>query len=131
MTTVPYIPAHPIPETYLNASYKVRSWLLTVDHKRIAIMYLVAVTTMLFLGGAFAMVLRVELLSPDKDIIEALTYNRMCTLHGLVMVFMHDRAGWSLITWIDVLIPNLVLIFVPSGLTAAAFWLTANRVRRD
>ena len=52
-------------------------------------------------------------------------------LPGLVMVFMHDRAGWSLITWIDVLIPNLVLIFVPSGLTAAAFWLIANRVRRD
>ena len=44
---------------------------------------------------------------------------------------MHDGTRWSLVTWIDVLIPNLVPILVPSGLTAAAFWLIANRVRRE
>ena len=49
----------------------------------------------------------------------------------MVMLFMHDGTRWSLVTWIDVLIPNLVPILVPSGLTAAAFWLIANRVRRE
>ena len=73
---------------YLNDGTTIRSWLLTHDHKRIAILYLVAVLISLFLGGIFAMVIRLELLTPGPTIIEALTYNRMFTLHGLVMIFM-------------------------------------------
>jgi len=73
---------------YLNDGTTVRSWLLTHDHKRIAILYLSSVIIALFLGGVFAMVLRLELLTPGPTLIEALTYNRMFTLHGLVMIFM-------------------------------------------
>jgi cytochrome c oxidase subunit I len=73
---------------YLNDGTTIRSWLLTVDHKRIAIMYLVGTTIGLLLGGIFAMVIRLELLTPGPTIIEALTYNRMFTLHGLVMIFL-------------------------------------------
>jgi len=75
-------------KSYLNDGTSIRSWLLTHDHKRIAILYLVGVLIALFLGGVFAMVIRLELLTPGPTIIEALTYNRMFTLHGLVMIFM-------------------------------------------
>ena len=52
---------------YLNDGTSIRSWLLTHDHKRIAILYLVAVIIALFLGGIFAMVIRLELLTPGPD----------------------------------------------------------------
>ena len=73
---------------YLNNGTTVKSWLLTVDHKRIALMYLVSVLLAFLLGGIFAMVIRLELLTPGPTIIEALTYNRMFTLHGMVMIFL-------------------------------------------
>ena len=73
---------------YLNVGTTVRSWLLTIDHKRIALMYLSAVLVTFLMGGIFAMVIRLELLTPGPTFIEALTYNRMFTLHGVVMVFL-------------------------------------------
>jgi cytochrome c oxidase subunit 1 len=73
---------------YLNADRGVWSWLTTVDHKRIAIMYLVSVLIAFLLGGIFAMALRVELLTPGPTIMGANTYNRMFTLHGVVMIFL-------------------------------------------
>jgi cytochrome c oxidase subunit 1 len=76
------------PHDYLRAASGIRSWLLTSDHKRISIMFLVATIGALMLGGAFAMVLRTKLLTPGPGFIEPLTYNRMFTLHGVVMVFM-------------------------------------------
>jgi cytochrome c oxidase subunit I len=66
----------------------VRGWLLTTDHKRIGVMFLVATTLAMMLGGAFAMILRTKLLIPGPGLIEPLTYNRLFTLHGVVMVFM-------------------------------------------
>src|SRR5215210_1357172 len=72
---------------YLNADYSIRSWLLTTDHKRIAILYLWGVTLFFFLGGAFAVVFRLELMTPEADLVESETYNRLFTLHGVVMVF--------------------------------------------
>jgi cytochrome c oxidase subunit I len=87
MTSVPYIPAYARPETYLNASYRVRSWLLTVDHKRIAILYMLGVTFFFFIGGAAATVVRLELMTPAGDLLEADSYNKMFTLHGVMMVF--------------------------------------------
>src|SRR5215813_7688436 len=82
-------PAPEFPKkSYLNDGTTIRSWLLTHDHKRIGIMYLVSTILGLFLGGIFAMVLRLELLTPGPTIIEALTYNRMFTLHGLIMIFV-------------------------------------------
>ncbi|MGO8969054.1 MAG: cbb3-type cytochrome c oxidase subunit I [Myxococcaceae bacterium] len=77
-------PAH----HYLNTGTTVRSWLLTLDHKRIALLYLSVVMVSFLLGGIFAMVIRLELLTPGPTIIEALTYNRMFTLHGVVMIFL-------------------------------------------
>jgi cytochrome c oxidase subunit 1 len=78
-----------IPEiTYINADRGIKSWFLTLDHKRIALMYFVLTTIALFLGGVFAMALRIEHLTPDRTIMGANTYNRMFTLHGVVMIFL-------------------------------------------
>jgi cytochrome c oxidase subunit 1 len=73
---------------YLRADTTLRSWLLTRDHKRIAIMFLVATSFALLLGGIFALLLRLELLTPGRTLMGPNTYNRMFTLHGIVMVFM-------------------------------------------
>ncbi len=72
---------------YLNANYGIRSWLLTVDHKRIALLYLLSVTIMFALGGTFAALVRLELLTPAGELFEADTYNKLFTLHGVIMVF--------------------------------------------
>jgi cytochrome c oxidase subunit 1 len=76
------------PASYLTAERGVRSWLLTTDHKRVGVMYLVATTAALLLGGLFALLLRLELLTPGRTIVGPLTYNRFFTLHGVIMVFM-------------------------------------------
>jgi cytochrome c oxidase subunit 1 len=73
---------------YLRAATNVRSWLLTRDHKRIAIMFYVSVLVFLMLGGLFALILRTELLTPDKTIMDAMAYNQMFTLHGVTMVWL-------------------------------------------
>jgi len=85
----PRLPAlRPLPKLhYLNVRYGVLSWLLTVDHKRIAILYLISVTLMFFVGGAFAVFIRLELLTPAGDMMHSSTYNKLFTLHGLVMIF--------------------------------------------
>jgi len=74
--------------TYLSADHGILSWLTTTDHKRIAVMFFFAVTASLMLGGLFAMLLRLELLTPERTIMDAGAYNRMFTHHGIVMVFM-------------------------------------------
>jgi cytochrome c oxidase subunit 1 len=72
---------------YLNVDYGVRSWLFTTDHKRIAILYLISVTSMFALGGLFALAIRLELLTPYGDLLQADTYNKLFTMHGVLMVF--------------------------------------------
>jgi cytochrome c oxidase subunit I len=72
---------------YANAGYSVKSWLLTKDHKRIGILYLVSVTFLFFLGGLAAALVRTELLTPAGDIVPAETYNKLFTMHGVLMVF--------------------------------------------
>ena len=72
---------------YLNAQHTVASWLLTVDHKRIAVLYLVSVTAFFLLGGLFAAGIRLELLTPKGDLMQADTYNKFFTMHGIVMIF--------------------------------------------
>ena len=74
-------------ENYLNARYGVASWLLTRDHKRIAILYLASVTVFFFLGGLFAVLIRLELLTPAGDLVQSETYNKLFTMHGVIMVF--------------------------------------------
>ncbi len=75
-------------DNYLTHEYGVKSWLLTKDHKRIAILYLAAISFFFFLGGIFATVIRVELLTPPGDLVSAQTYNKLFTLHGVIMVFL-------------------------------------------
>ncbi|HWX41953.1 MAG TPA: cytochrome c oxidase subunit I [Blastocatellia bacterium] len=74
-------------ESYLTAGSGIKSWLLTKDHKRIALLYLVSITAFFFLGGAFAVLIRLELLTPPGDLVTAQTYNKLFTMHGVVMVF--------------------------------------------
>jgi cytochrome c oxidase subunit 1 len=74
-------------ENYINAEYGVRSWLFTTDHKRIALLYLISITAMFFVGGFFALLIRLELLTPAGDLVQADTYNKLFTMHGQVMVF--------------------------------------------
>jgi len=77
-----------LPEpNYLSAGWTLRSWLLTKDHKRIAILYMVSVTLFFVLGGVFAFLARLELLTPAGDMVTADVYNRLFTMHGVIMVF--------------------------------------------
>jgi cytochrome c oxidase subunit 1 len=75
------------PRHYLNDGYGIRSWLLTRDHKRIALLYLAAVTFFFFVGGAFAVVIRLDLATPAGDLVTDETYNKLFTMHGVMMVF--------------------------------------------
>ena len=72
---------------YLNAEYGVKSWLLTRDHKRIALLYLFGISFFFFLGSLYAMAIRLELLTPQGDLVQSSTYNKMFTQHGIIMVF--------------------------------------------
>jgi cytochrome c oxidase subunit 1 len=74
-------------KNYLNEGYGVKSWLLTTDHKRIALLYLVVVTFFFFVGGFFAVLIRINLLTPAGTFVSAETYNRLFTMHGITMVF--------------------------------------------
>ena len=72
---------------YLNDGYGIKSWLLTRDHKRIALLYLASITLFFILGGVFALLIRLELLTPAGDLVTSQTYNKLFTMHGVIMVF--------------------------------------------
>ena len=72
---------------YLNAGYSVASWLLTTDHKRIGILYLISITMFFVVGGLAAVMLRLDLMTPDADLVLTETFNKLFTAHGVVMVF--------------------------------------------
>jgi cytochrome c oxidase subunit 1 len=81
--------AHGDPDAmYLNAKKGFASWMLTLDHKRIGLMYLTMVSTAFLVGGVFALLVRLELFTRGRTIMDAETYNRFFTLHGAVMVFL-------------------------------------------
>jgi cytochrome c oxidase subunit 1 len=75
-------------KNYINATEGLKSWLLTHDHKRIAILYLLGVTFFFALGGMFAVLIRLELATPAGDLVESNTYNKFFTMHGIIMVFL-------------------------------------------
>jgi cytochrome c oxidase subunit 1 len=95
MTTVSITPDYASPieplrkptRSYLNASYTVKSWLLTLDHKRIALLYLISMTMFFIVGGVFASLMRIELATPQGDLVGPDTYNKLFTMHGVTMVF--------------------------------------------
>jgi len=74
-------------KNYLNAENGLKSWLLTQDHKRIAILYLLSVTVFFIVGGLFAALIRLELTTPAGDMLDSNTYNKVFTAHGVVMIF--------------------------------------------
>jgi cytochrome c oxidase subunit 1 len=74
-------------KNYINAEYGIRSWLFTTDHKRIALLYLLSITFFFFIGGFYALLIRLELLTPQGDLMQADTYNKVFTMHGQIMIF--------------------------------------------
>ena len=76
------------PITYLNQEHGLKSWLLTQDHKRIGILYLATITCFFLIGGIFAALIRLELLTPAGDLVATDTYNRLFTMHGIIMIFL-------------------------------------------
>ena len=80
--------AHPhASHNYINHDKSLRSWLLTLDHKRIGIMYLVTVSLAFLAGGILALLVRAELIAPGETLVDAHTYNQLFSLHGIIMVF--------------------------------------------
>jgi cytochrome c oxidase subunit 1 len=72
---------------YLNATYGLKSWLLTTDHKRIALLYLISITLMFFIGGVMAVLIRLQLIEPAGALVQPETYNKIFTMHGIIMIF--------------------------------------------
>ncbi|MEX2381705.1 MAG: cbb3-type cytochrome c oxidase subunit I [Opitutales bacterium] len=72
---------------YLNISRTARSWLLTTDHKRVGLLYLFSIIFFFFIAAAAAAMMRIELLTPAGDLVLADTYNKLFTIHGVVMVW--------------------------------------------
>ena len=72
---------------YLTAGHTLKSWLLTKDHKRIAILYLLSITVFFVIGALYALGIRLELLTPEGDFVSSDAYNRLFTGHGIIMVF--------------------------------------------
>jgi cytochrome c oxidase subunit 1 len=72
---------------YLNASYGIKSWLFTTDHKRIALLYLASITFMFLVGGTAAVLMRIHLIEPSGALVQPETYNKLFSIHGIVMVF--------------------------------------------
>ncbi|HEX9746393.1 MAG TPA: cbb3-type cytochrome c oxidase subunit I [bacterium] len=92
MTTLDTVHSGDLPSgngrNYLNASSGFASWFFTLDHKRIALLYMASTVGALALGGLFAMLVRTELTSPNRVLMDAETYNKMFTLHGSIMIFL-------------------------------------------
>jgi cytochrome c oxidase subunit 1 len=80
------VPASP-KVNYINAQYGLTSWLLTKVHKRIALLYLGSITFFFFIGGLYALMIRLELLTPQGDFLQSTTYNKVFTQHGIIMIF--------------------------------------------
>ena len=87
------------PKNYLNETYGIKSWLLTLDHKRIGILYLITLAVFFLAGSFFASMIRFELMTPKGDLVEAETYNKLFTMHGVVMIFFflipRSRRCWA------------------------------------
>ena len=72
---------------YLTTGSTLWSWLCTTDHKRIAILYMLSITLFFFIGGAAAVIIRLDLMTPAGDLVTSESYNRLFTLHGIIMVW--------------------------------------------
>lgn len=75
------------PKHYLNSGTTVKSWLLTLDHKRIGVLYLLSITLFFIIGGVAAVLFRLDLMTPQGDLLSNETYNKLFTTHGVMMIF--------------------------------------------
>ncbi|HPE43562.1 MAG TPA: cbb3-type cytochrome c oxidase subunit I, partial [Bacteroidales bacterium] len=73
---------------YLQAKKGIFSWIFSVDHKRIGLLYLYSLITFFLVGATLGVLMRLELLNPGKDLFEAQTYNQIFTMHGVIMIFL-------------------------------------------
>ena len=73
---------------YLYEDVSLKSWLLTTDHKRIGLLFLLTITFFFIIGGVAATLMRMELATAPGDLVSADVYNRLFTLHGTVMVWL-------------------------------------------
>src|ERR1035437_522664 len=87
MATVPAVLPVFLKRKYLNNEYGIKSWLLTQDHKRIALLYLFATSFFFIIGGTAASLIQLELLTPAGDLVASDTYNKLFSIHGIIMVF--------------------------------------------
>ncbi len=87
-TTVDNAATHAQSVNYLNEEKGLWSWLTTLDHKRISVMYIYTIIAFFIVGGLFALALRIELLTAEQLIFSSDTYNQLMTFHGSIMVFM-------------------------------------------
>jgi cytochrome c oxidase subunit I len=78
----------PAGNSYIDGDNRLRSWFFSLDHKRIGILYLISITIFFFIGSLAAFVFRVELMAPKGMFLESDGYNRLFSLHGIVMVFL-------------------------------------------
>ncbi len=78
----------PRPNFLQDGGKGLKSWLFTLDHKRIAVLYLITISVAFFLGGIFALLIRLELFEPGKQFFNAEQYNKLFTLHGAIMIFL-------------------------------------------
>ncbi len=76
-----------VKKNYLEEETGILSWLLTTDHKRIGLLYVFSITFFFFVGGAFALLMRLQLLTPNGLIVDPETYNKLFTMHGIIMVW--------------------------------------------
>src|SRR3569623_1986540 len=74
-------------KNYLTEDYTLRSWFMTTAHKRIAILYFASLILLFFIGGAAATLIRIELATPQAELVSSDTYNRLFTMHGVIMVW--------------------------------------------
>jgi cytochrome c oxidase subunit 1 len=132
---VPPAPASVHRDSFLEHEKGLRSWLFTLDHKRVGVMYLCSVLIAFGVGGLFALLVRLELWAPGRTIMDAQTYNQMFTLHGAIMVFLVIIPGipaalGNIILPLqlgarDVAFPRLNLASYHLWLIGAAFLLTS------
>jgi len=123
------------PLNYLNCERGILSWVFTLDHKRIGVMYLISIMAALGLGGALAMLIRTELAAPGQTIVDEDTYNQLFTLHGAVMIFLFIIPGIPaalgnfvlpiMLGAKDVAFPRLNLFSYHLWVVGALFFLTA------
>jgi cytochrome c oxidase subunit I len=93
VTAVPANGSHPSYLDYVGKHKGLLGWILSTDHKRIGILYAIAIFSFFMVGATFGFLMRLELIAPGRTIMDAQTYNSFFTLHGVIMIFLFVIPG--------------------------------------